>query len=159
MPSLNYLRKGFVSLVAFMLAGCASNHHSPTGAREARDHAAVQNRITQVIDAAQNKDFDRLDSYHLYGPKFTKYSTKPLERQDAELARRGEHEGLGAAKDLAMNVQDLKIDLFGNAAVATFLLKYSFATADQRAEKQARSTLVFIKDRGQWKIAHEHLSE
>jgi ketosteroid isomerase-like protein len=75
------------------------------------------------------------------------------------MARRGEHEGLGAAKDLAMSVQDLKIDLFGDTAVTTSLLKYSFAAGDQRVQKQARTTLIFVKDKGQWKIAHEHLSE
>jgi ketosteroid isomerase-like protein len=144
---------------AFLSAGCVSSHHSSASNSEARERAAIQQRIAQITDAAEKKDFDRLDSYHLYGPKFTKYSTKPPERQDAEMARRGEHEGLGAAKDLAMSVQDLKIDLFGNTAVTTSLLKYSFTAGDRRVEKQARTTLIFVKDKGQWKIAHEHLSE
>ena len=37
--------------------------------------ASVQTRIEQVLDAATAKDFDRLASYHLAGPKFTNCST------------------------------------------------------------------------------------
>jgi len=42
--------------------------------------------------------------------------------------------------------------------IATFVLNYSFKTGEQTIEKQAKTTMVFVKEGGQWRIAHEHLS-
>ena len=114
--------------------------------------------LNEIIDAAEKKDFKRLESYHLYGPKFTKFSTEPPERQDAETARKGEHDGLSGATGLTMQAEDVKIDVFGDVGIATFILKYGFKAGTNTVEKQARSTLVFVYDRGEWRIAHEHLS-
>jgi ketosteroid isomerase-like protein len=100
----------------------------------------------------------RLDSYHFYGPKFTKFAAEVFGRQDAAAARKGEHDGSAAVNDLKMQADDLKIDVFGDAAIATFILNYSFKTGTGTIEKKARSTMVFVKDRGTWKITHEHFS-
>ena len=52
---------------------------------------AVSARIGEILDAVTVKDFDRLVSYHLDGPKFTKFDdVEPLGRQDAETAMRTE---------------------------------------------------------------------
>ncbi len=59
---------------------------------------------------------------------------------------------------IKMKAADLKVDVFGTVAVATFLLDYSFETGSEQVRRQARSTLVFVKDHGAWKITHEHLS-
>jgi len=81
-------------------------------------HVRAKNRLymdycqNEIIDAAEKRDFQRLDSYHLYGPKFTKFETQAPGRLDAEAARKGEHDGLGAATDVAMRADDLKIDVF-----------------------------------------------
>jgi ketosteroid isomerase-like protein len=145
-------------LAAILFAGCASAPKTDLTADDSRKVAQIHARLNEIMDACVKKDFDRLDSYHLYGPKFTKFSTTPPERQDAETARKGEHDGLGGAKGLTMRADDVKIDVFGDAAIATFVLRYGFETGTGRIEKQARSTLVFVSDRGEWRIAHEHLS-
>jgi ketosteroid isomerase-like protein len=145
-------------LAAILFAGCASAPKTDLTADDSKRAAQIQARLNEIMDACVKKDFDRLDSYHLYGPKFTKFSTTPPERQDAQAARQGEHDGLAAAKDLTMRADDVRIDVFGDVAIATFVLRYGFQTGTGRIEKQARSTLVFVKDGGQWRIAHEHLS-
>jgi hypothetical protein len=38
------------------------------------------------------------------------------------------------------------------------VLSYSFKVGDETIEKQAKTTMVFVKESGQWRIAHEHLS-
>jgi len=43
-----------------------------------RGEIAIERRLQEVFAAAENKDFDRLDSYHFYGPKFTKFSVPHL---------------------------------------------------------------------------------
>jgi hypothetical protein len=115
-------------------------------------------RGREILDAAVKKDLPRLDSYHLYGPKFSKFSPETPGLQDAAMARKGEHDGLLGANGLTMRADDLRIDLFGNVAITTFILHYSFKTGTGEIKKQARTTMVFVKDRGAWKIAHEHLS-
>jgi ketosteroid isomerase-like protein len=138
---------------SILMSGCGT-----LGSKKSSEITQVKARLGEIIDAAVAKDFKRLDSYHLYGPKFSKFSTNPAERLDAEAARAGEHNGLSGANDLTMQIQDLKIDLFDNAAVATFILNYGFTVGNGRVEKDARSTLVLVKEGGEWKIVHEHLS-
>ena len=122
------------------------------------ERAQIQLRLNEIMDAAVKKDLPRLESYHLYGPKFTKFSPESPDRQDAAVARKGEHDGLTAANGLSMGADDLKIDLFGNVGIVTFVLNYSFKAGTGMIEKQARTTMVFVKDHGSWKITHEHLS-
>ncbi len=66
--------------------------------------------------------------------------------------------GLGAVTGMKMRADDLKIDLFGDVGVATFILEYGSDVGGQRTEKRDRTTMVFVRDHGEWKIAHEHLS-
>jgi ketosteroid isomerase-like protein len=142
-----------ITVCALVIAGCAS----PSNHAHVATAAEVEKRLNQVFDAAMRKDMPRLDSYHAYGPRFTKFSGQPG-RLDATTAREGEHQGLLAASDLSMKADNLKIDLFGNVAITTFILTYSFKTSNERVEKQDRATLVFIKQGSEWKITHEHLS-
>ncbi len=145
-------------LAAFLATGCASLRTANPEAAYAREQAQIEQRLQEVIAAAENKDFNRLDSYHLYGPKFTKFSGSSSEQLDAAAGRKGEHDGLGAAKDLKMRAEALKVDVFDNVGIATFILDYSFDSGGQAVHRRDRSTLVFVKEGGAWKIAHEHLS-
>jgi hypothetical protein len=143
--------------VAFFGVGCAclprANPQADVTAR-----AQIEDRLHQVFSAATAKNFDRLDSYHLYGPKFTKFSGSTAERLDAHASRKGEHDGLGAINGLKMRADDLKIDVFDSVGIATFILTYSFDTAGGSQHAKERTTMVFVKEGGTWKIAHEHLS-
>ena len=120
----------------------------------------VAERIDEITAAAVAKDVERLDAFHLFGPNYTKFDDwRPLERQDAETARRLEREAIGEAVDLSADVEELKVDVFGETAVATFVFAYSFSNGHDRVAVRARSTLVFVRDgdRG-WLIVHEHFS-
>jgi ketosteroid isomerase-like protein len=57
-----------------------------------------------------------------------------------------------------MQARDLKIDVFGNVAIATFILDVSFKTTAAQVQKQERSTMLFVKKDEVWKITHEHFS-
>jgi len=146
---------GAALLAALLVTGCASPHSQPT---QEREQVQIQQRLQEVITAAESKDFERLDSYHLYGPKFTKFTGSSPDRLDAVAGQKGEHDGLGAANGLKMRADALKIDVFDNVSIATFILEYSFGSGGQVVHRKDRSTLVFVKEGGQWKIAHEHLS-
>lgn len=124
----------------------------------ANEQVRIARRLGEVFDAAEKKDLARLDGYHLSGPHFTRFSAAPPGRQDAASSRKGEHDGLKAISELKLRANDLKIDMFGNVAVATFHLDSSFKAAGAAHQKLDQGTLVFVKDHGDWKIAHEHFS-
>jgi ketosteroid isomerase-like protein len=147
-----------VLLVVLLAAGCATTRTADPQADYPEERAQVERRLQEVFAAAETKDFDRLDGYHFYGPKFTKFSDSSSQRLDAAAGRKGEHDGLGSVTGMKMRADALKIDVFGNVAVATFILDYSFTAAGAAVRGKERSTLVFVKDGGGWKITHEHLS-
>ena len=124
------------------------------------EQVQVEERLREIMSAAQSKEVDRLESYHLFGPKFTKFDDfEPLDRQDAETTRRLEREAITGVKEFRPNVTDVKVDVFGPVAVATFVFDYGITTEDdEELSVRARSTMVFAKDGSEWKIVHEHFS-
>ncbi len=76
--------------VLLLTAGCACLRTDNTKAEDADAKAQIEQRLQEVFTAAASKDFERLDSYHLYGPKFTKFSGSSPARLDAATAREGE---------------------------------------------------------------------
>jgi ketosteroid isomerase-like protein len=151
-------RAGSALVAALLTAGCGSLRTTNPQASQAREQAQIGQRLPEVFAAAESKDFDRLDRYHLYGPKFTKFSGSFPDRLDAAAGRKGEHDGLGAAKGLKMQADALKIDVFDNVGIATFILDYCVESGGEVVYKKDRSTLVFVKEAGEWKMAHEHLT-
>lgn len=119
----------------------------------------VTDTLYDIMTAAAAKDFGRLAGHHLDSPKFTKFDDfEPLERQDAATARRCEEEGLAAVENFSYRLDDLKVDVFGRTAIATFVFHYAFDTDGDHLALRARTTMVFVTDNTTWKIAHEHLS-
>jgi ketosteroid isomerase-like protein len=122
------------------------------------DRLRVEIRLHQILDAAKFGDAEKLASYHLYGPKFTKFDDfEPLDRQEADDARAGE-DAIAQVENFSYKVDDLRIDMFGSTAIATFVLTYGFDSEGDRISARARTTLVLVADGPEWKIAHEHLS-
>jgi ketosteroid isomerase-like protein len=119
----------------------------------------VADTLHDIMTAAAAKDFDRLADHHLDSPKFTKFDDfEPLERQDAATARQSEEAGLGAVENFTYELDGLKVDVFGQAAIATFVFHYQFDAEGKHAALRARATMVFVSDGTTWKIAHEHFS-
>jgi ketosteroid isomerase-like protein len=124
------------------------------------EQARVEERLSQIMAAARSHAVDELESYHAFGPKFTKFDDfEPLGRQDAETTRRLEREAILGVEEFAPEVVDLKVDVFGPAAVATFVMEYAVAEpGGERHSFRARATMVFANEEGEWLIVHEHFS-
>jgi ketosteroid isomerase-like protein/predicted small metal-binding protein len=119
----------------------------------------VIDTLNDIMAAAAEKDFERLAAHHLDSPKFTKFDDfEPLDRQDAAVARRSEEEGLGGVENFAYHLKNLKVDVFGPVAIATFIFHYEFDAKGDHVGLRARTTMVFVSTGSTWKIAHEHLS-
>jgi len=76
---------------------------------------------------------------------------------ESDEARSGE-DAIAEVEDFTYKVDGLRVDVFGPAAIATFVLDYGFVADSEHIAVRARSTLVFVADGADWKIAHEHLS-
>jgi hypothetical protein len=90
-------------------------------------------------------------------PKFTKFDDgEPPERQDAAAGRKGEHDASTALKSFTARIEELKVDVFGNVAVTTFLFPYEAQMEKEKLAGKSRMTMVFAKQGADWKIVHEH---
>jgi ketosteroid isomerase-like protein len=145
-----------LAVALILLTGCASELR-PASRAATSERAQVQQRLLDIFNAAETKDFPRLDSYHWYGPHFTKFSG-PGRRQDAAVAREGEHKGLGALTGLKLRADDLQIEVFDDTAVATFTMVAMIPSGAETVTKRERGTLILVKHEGSWKIVHEHFS-
>ena len=141
-------------LVLGLSSGCSCRW---VCARPVNEEGRVRVRLMEILRAAEAKELVRLDSYHWYGPHFTKFGTTGV-RQDATAARDGEHRGLSAVTGLKLRADDVKVDVFQHTAVATFIMVATVPAGSQAVTKSERGTLVFVKHEGAWKIVHEHFS-
>ena len=122
------------------------------------EQAAVAASLDRLLQALSRGALDEVESLHLYGPKFTRFDETGFGRQEGEEARAAERQGLSAIESFEGKVVGLKVDVFGVAAVATFVFQYNLRVGGAPVSGATRSTIVFAKDGGRWKIVHEHLS-
>jgi hypothetical protein len=120
----------------------------------------VERRLEDIMSAARGQAVDELESYHAFGPKFTKFDDfEPLDRQDGETTRRREREAILGVKEFDARVVDLKVDVFGAVAITTFVMDYRVVDDEgERHSFRARATMVFAKGESGWRIVHEHFS-
>jgi hypothetical protein len=136
-----------------------ARHDSVLRAPYEDERAQVERRLNQIMTAAGTKAVDELEVYHAFGPKFTKFDDfEPLERQDAEATRRLEREAILGVEEFSPEIVDLKVDVFGPVALATFVMAYDVAADGERHSFRARATMVFANEGGEWLIVHEHFS-
>jgi ketosteroid isomerase-like protein len=124
----------------------------------ADDQAAIGRIPQDICDAGGRKQIDRIESFHAYGAKFTKFEDDGLGRQDAAAGKKGERDAFTTVKTFGARIKELKVDVFGQVAVATFLLDYDVDTGKEKMAGKDRCTMVFAKVGDAWKIVHEHSS-
>jgi hypothetical protein len=119
--------------------------------------AQVKKRLDEIWATATTRDFAKLESFHLYGPKFTEFKDGGP-RGDAAANRKGEKEELSALVDPKVDMKDLAINVYGDAAIATFNGNFSAKMDGKPLAMKLASTMVFVRYKGDWKIVHEHFS-
>ena len=140
-----------------MLAGCVSGPCF-TSVRTSDEASQVEDRIRAVCDAVEQKDLDRLDGYHAYGSRFSKFDSSSAGRIGSDAARAAEHAGIIRAQDLSVRTDDVRIDVLGKNALVTCILESRFRSGDEFLQHRYRATFVMLKEHGEWLIVHEHLS-
>jgi ketosteroid isomerase-like protein len=67
--------------------------------------------------------------------------------------------------DYDFKIEDMKIEIKGDIAMASFLLQSTGMIVDDYSfrgttiNNKSRATVVLCKVKGQWKILHQHLSK
>lgn len=118
--------------------------------------------IAQVMDTIwqciAEKNIEKLISYHAYGPKFTEFQDgekRTGSKENEEFERSFFQMFTGINK---WEVNDLKIDVFGDVALATFHTDFQPIIESDTLKITAQVGLLFINTEEGWKITHEHSS-
>ncbi len=130
-----------------------------------RDRDDVEGIIRAFYEAGRNKDLTALADFHSSRDSFTKFDENPpYTRQNSDEAFVYEQAAFANISDYRYAIEDLRIDFFGTAAVATFYLTYGgmfvndYSFEGSPVSGRARATMVVVRTPRGWRIAHEHLS-
>ena len=158
--------KGGIAIVLlFAFSACSSSPatRSEGGADIVKDpfpqaQEAIRAEMLALQGIGRNRDWEALRAAHLEGPKFSEFADG-MQRNDFDAMLAREIAGLSTLEGFSIDWRDLKIDVFGDVAVATAFPIYTGTSADgQGIELEKRATMVYVKTSTGWKIAHEHLS-
>jgi ketosteroid isomerase-like protein len=153
-----------VAIVGLFLFGCESRYESEASSIDIINDefpaakAEIQEALDGIFKSIQDKDGDKLISYHIYGPKFTEFRNDGP-RFGSEGNEEYERGFVGAISAFDYNLGGLKIDVFGDVAIVTFEADFRPTIENQIHQIWANVTLVFVKVNNTWKITHEHFSE
>ena len=129
---------------------------------EKREIASV---ISSFFDAGKNKDFAALGRLHSSYGTFTKFDENPpYTRQNSQDAFVHEQAAFANLSDYDYRIDELRIDLIGLVAVATFYLTYTgmfvndYSFEGSPVGSRTRATMVLSNSEEGWRIVHEHFS-
>ncbi len=130
-----------------------------------KDRKDVEGLIRAFFEAGKNKDLTALADFHSSREEFSKFDeSPPYTRQNSDEAFMHEQAAFANISDYEYAIDDLRIDLFDRAAVATFYLTYKgmfvndYSFEGSPVGSKARVTMVLSRTPRGWRIAHEHLS-
>ena len=130
-----------------------------------KDKKDVEGVIRAFYEAGKNKDLTTLADFHDSPEHFTKFDENPpYTRQNSEQAFVYQQAAFANISDYNYSIDELRIDLLGDVAVATFYLSYSgmfvndYSFEGSPVRARTRATMVLARTPKGWKVAHEHLS-
>jgi ketosteroid isomerase-like protein len=146
-----------LALVASLTANASPKKGDVVTETYPEAQAQVKKRLDEIWAVVAGKDFAKLESFHLYGPKFTEFKDGQP-RGDAEANKKEEKESLSMLTDPKVEMNDLAIAIYGDTAIATFNGNLSAKIGGKPIQDRQAVTMVFVKSKGDWKIVHEHFS-
>ena len=126
----------------------------------------VKKIVYRSFEIGKSKELQAIQSLHYKDKRFSKFGdTPPYMRMDFNEACMYEELYFASVSDYDFKIEDLRVDLFDDTAVATFIVEhtgmlvddYSFTGRTMRI--RSRGTMVFQKKDSQWLIVHEHFSK
>jgi len=145
-------------LLLLVLASCSTPHSEQELVNDLfpNEQAELREVIDGIARDAMGANIEGLKAAHLHSEKFTKFGPRNFDRQDVAATDESEAAFFSSIKSLDYQVRDLKIDVFGRVAVATYYPHVSFVKDGEAKELTGRQTFVFLKTAEGWKLVHEH---
>lgn len=117
----------------------------------------IKSIVIQRVDGIKRRDAEAIQKL-IDKENYSKFDDwPPFERQGLDGLKR-EAEALKVLKEYIYEISDLKIDLLGDAALASFIIRYHGWMRDLYFNVKSRVTIVLVKVGDEWKIIHEHWS-
>ena len=121
--------------------------------------------ITSYFEVGKSKDITTLSGFFASTQYFSKFDeSPPFTRQDSDDAFMYEQARFANISDYEYKIEDLRIDVIGFIAIATFYLNYKgvfvndYSFEGSTVGGRSRVTMVIGKFGDEWKIVHEHIS-
>jgi len=125
----------------------------------------IETAIRTFFEAGKNKDLTALADFHASRDLFTKFDENPpYTRQTSDEAFVYEQSAFANISDYNYSIDELRIDLLGEVAIASFYLSYSgmfvndYSFEGSPVRARSRVTMVLARTPKGWKAVHEHLS-
>jgi hypothetical protein len=119
--------------------------------------AEVRSILVKRFDGIKNKDEASVRAVVDQGySKFDDWA--PLTRQESEEALKSEFGAFKVLSNYNYELKDVKVNIFGDAAVATYYIQYQGVIRDRPFNVSSRVTTVLKRGDSGWRILHEHLS-
>lgn len=131
----------------------------------AAESAKIKEVIFEYFQLAKTKEIERIDSF--LDSKFTKFGdSPPYDVRQYERALMLEQLQFASISDYDFKIEDLRIEIRKESAVATFVLESTGMIVDDYSfrgttiNNKSRTTVVLHKDEtGRWTMLHQHLSK
>ena len=147
-------------LVSILVFVSCKTEHEDEGNPAIDTYPDVQEEIREVINSivndAEMANIEGLKDIHLKSEKFSKFGPRNFDRQDLEKTNSSEEAFFGSIENYRQEIVDLKVDVFGEVAIATYYPHVSFIKDGQEMKGSGRQTFVFVKTEEGWKLVHEH---
>lgn len=121
--------------------------------------------ITSYFEVGRSKDITTLSGFFAPAQYFSKFDeSPPYTRQSTDEAFMYEQARFANISDYEYKIDDLRIDLIGFIAIATFYLGYKgvfvndYSFEGSTVKGRSRVTMVIGKFGNEWKIVHHHAS-
>jgi ketosteroid isomerase-like protein len=119
--------------------------------------SAVKAVLIQRIEGIKKKDAQAIMNL-VDKESYTKFDDwPPFERQGSDALNR-EAEALKVLMEYNYDISDWKIDIFNDAAIASFIINYRGKIRDLSFDIKSRVTAFLTKKEEGWRIFHEHWS-
>jgi ketosteroid isomerase-like protein len=121
--------------------------------------------ITSYFEVGKSKEITTLSKFFATPQYFSKFDeSPPYTRQDSDDAFMYEQARFANISDYEYKIDDLRIDVIGFIAIATFYLSYrgvfvnDYSFEGSSVVGRSRVTMVIGKFGDEWKIVHHHAS-
>lgn len=117
----------------------------------------IRNLLIRRVEGIRNRDPKAIRAI-VDQSNYTKFDDwPPFYLQEAD-ALENEAKALKVLREYDYETREWKIQVFGDSAVATFIIRYRGQIRDLKFNIKSRVSVFLLKKGGKWKIVHEHWS-